>query len=104
MYRRTGKRYLEVEMVCNARYNITGEVNIGLYSGRDFILRQVLRLGHISRPANGTYLASVRDAALAMTVFARFCIAVSTSSSDSEVGGTRCESFCSGMWCFQRGS
>jgi hypothetical protein len=43
IYLLTGKRYRCVETVCRARKNTEGDENADRYSGRDFILRWLLR-------------------------------------------------------------
>lgn len=50
------------------------------------------------------YFANVLDAALAITAFAKFCIAVMASISCSTVGGNRIFSFRSGSIVFHGGN
>jgi hypothetical protein len=63
-------------------------------SGRDLILYIVSKKK--SKYTEKGYFANVLDAALAMTAFARFCIAVIASISCSAVGGNRIFSLRSG--------
>jgi hypothetical protein len=87
IYRRTGRRYLCVEIIWSARNSMVGDEKAERYSGRDFILPWLFRILFI--PERRTYLAKDLEAAFAITVFAKFCIAVIISSSTSFMGGNR---------------
>lgn len=91
IYRRTGSLYRWVEIVCRALKNILGDEKTSRYSARDLNLFFLLGDSY-GITVRQTYFAKDRDAALAMTVFPRFWIAVITSISVCSVGGIRCVS------------
>jgi hypothetical protein len=67
---------------------MVGDEKIGRYSGRDFILsKNYSEFCSLSKA--WPYFAKDREAAFAITVFAKFCMAVVTSISASFATGDR---------------
>lgn len=81
---------------------MVGDEKIERYSGRDFILSFTIQ-NSVLFSKGYTYFANDREAAFAITVFAKFCIAVMTSISASFVGGFRRLSAFTGTFGVQDG-